>query len=177
MPLLLRLFVSLLLDLLCLKDPGHLGLSALYGLFLFCTVLWRCFHRAEPASVRPALPGNTYLLLINRISVLVVSDYFAIVLLALRAAALAHHVLQRLGRSLLTAVHAVAYIGPLLPDGCADSGCCDGFAGRAGRIDSSGRVHDASLRRVHMSLEAWSMDIDMSVTGPDMSADIRTSNI
>jgi len=62
MPLLLRLFISFLLDLSDLKDPGHRGLIALYGLFVFCTVLEFLFQDSEPACRRLCLKSSDYCL-------------------------------------------------------------------------------------------------------------------
>lgn len=58
MPLLLRLFISFLLELFDLKDPGHRGLIALYGLFAFCTVLEFLFQNSEPAAGRLCLKSS-----------------------------------------------------------------------------------------------------------------------
>ncbi len=67
MPLLLRLFIVYWL----LEDPGQRGLSFLYGLFSLLYGL-NVFSRLFQS-----------LLFINRIAVLVIADYFAIVFLAL----------------------------------------------------------------------------------------------
>ncbi len=67
MPLLLRLFI----DLYCLEDPGQRGLWRLYGLF---SLLYGLF--ASPINELGRPDG---FLLIDRIVVFVITDYFAVV--------------------------------------------------------------------------------------------------
>lgn len=168
MPLLLRLFIDL-----SVRRPGSKRsvafvwsfFSLLSSVFLFC--------RSQIGQ----LVNQIFLRLVDRVAVLVIANYPAVVFLLLAAAALAHQVLQRRSWSLLSAVNAVADIGPLLPDGRSDTGCGNGFTSRAAQIGSSRRIHDAACRGINMGLEVRRIDVDMCVAMTDMSLEVRASHI